>query len=129
MVTLPGGWRTFIVGYLAWLILFTVLEGAGRQVCRMPTRRWMAAGADARDRTARQWFRDRAEECLDYTRWYRFSMAGLIVVGLGAPLAVAALWRRRLPHTSHVASIGFVAAVALMLLTATAVRWLYDWYA
>ena len=119
-------WRIYVVGYLVWLILFTVVEGAGRQVCRVPTARWIAAGADARDRTARLWFRDRAAECLDYTRWYRYSMAGLVALGIVAPFGAA--WRLR-ARARRLAILIVLAALAVNLGTMAGVRWLYDWYA
>jgi len=121
-------WRIYLVGYLAWLIVFTVLEGAARQACGVPTARWIAAAADARDRTARTWFRDRADECLGYTRWYRSSIAGLLVIALAAP--VAAVWalqtRGRLVRSYAAAVAG---SLALSFGTMAGVRWLYDWYA
>src|SRR4051794_17311627 len=88
-------WRLYVVAYMTWLIVFTVVEGTGRQVCRMPTAKWIAAGADARDRTARTWFRDRARECLNATRWYSYSTAGLLGAGLVAPFAAVWAMRRR----------------------------------
>jgi hypothetical protein len=118
-----------VVAYLVWLILFTVVEGAGRQACRMPTKKWIAAGADARDRTARTWFRDRAGECLDYTRWYRYSLAGLIGAGLAASLAAGWALRGKVARSALAAPIGLVAGVLLMLGTTMAVRWIYDRYA
>lgn len=118
-------WRVYLVGYLVWLILFTVVEGAGREVCRMPTKRWIAAGADARDRTMRGWFRDRATECLDATAWYRSSIAGLFAAGLLAPFAAAWLLRKRPVR----AALVFIIALGLTPGTMGAVRWLYDWYA
>jgi len=121
-------WRLYLVGYLVWLILVTVAEGAGRQVCRVPTARWIAAAADARDRTARTWFRDRADECLGYTRWYRNSITGLLAVALVAPFgAVRALEpRRRAVLVSVAVAVG---SLVLGLGTIAGVRWLYDWYA
>lgn len=134
-------WRAYVVAYLVWLILFTVVEGAGRQVCRMPTARWVAAGADARDRTARIWFRDRATECLAYTRWYSYSMAGLFAVSLLGPVGIVWLRRRPLTRLAKAQSFDsirsaatlygavFVTGLAIMGATVMAVRWLYDWYA
>ena len=134
-------WRIYVVGYLVWLILFTVVEGAGRQVCRVPTAKWIAAGADARDRTARAWFRDRADECLDYTRWYRYSMAGLFTLGLIAPFGAVWLLRPRVLHvtlsprfvhlegTAVLYGLVFVATLVVTLGTMAGVRWLYDWMA
>jgi len=120
-------WRLYLVGYLVWLIVFTVVEGAARQACRVPTARWIAAAADARDRTARTWFRDRADECLGYTRWYRYSIAGLLVIALAAPFAaVRALRTRRRMALLFAAVAG---SLALTLGTMAGVRWLYDWYA
>jgi hypothetical protein len=119
-------WRWYVVGYLVWLILFTVVEGTGREVCRMPTARWIAAGVDGRDRVAREWFRDSARACLDRTRWYEYSMTGLVAVGLVS--AVAAIWvvRRRGVLIHGVALLG---VLGVMLATISGVRWMYDWMA
>jgi hypothetical protein len=136
----PTRWRIYVVAYLVWLILFTVVEGAGRWACRVPMRKWVTAAADERDRTARLWFRDRADECLGYTAWYRFSMAGLLVIVAAAPLVAVRLVRRRLRerapdrrpflrHAALVYSVAFVATLAVAAGTMAGVRWLYDWYA
>ena len=123
------GWRVIVVGYLAWLILFAVVEGAGRQVCRVPTARWIAAGADGRDRDARIWFRDRADECLGYTRWYRYSIAALLSAGLVAPVAGVWRLRGRVRRPAAAAVAVFAAALVVTMGTMVSVRWLYDWYA
>ncbi len=119
-------WRVLAVGYLVWLIALAVVEGAGRQACRMPTARWMAAASDARDRAGREWFRDRARECLDDTRWYAYSMRGLAAGGLVAALGAVWIVRRRSVLVRGGAAAG---VMALTLGSIAGVRWLYDWLA
>ena len=156
---LPGlvksvSWRAWIVGYLLWVIAFTVVDGAGRQVCRMPMQKWIDAAANPRDRDARVWFRDRANECLHITRWYSWSVAALFTLGLIAPLGGAWISRSqqvrdslgrtpragvsqrvsdlepKLPSdfkTAATASVFlFVVSLAVTLGTMMAVRWAYD---
>jgi hypothetical protein len=123
-----------VVGYLLWVIAFTVVEGTGRQVCRMPMQKWIDAAASPRDRDARVWFRDNANECLHLTRWYSYSMAGLFTLGLIASLAGVWIIRRQrfsrpVPGiTSSALAFGAVLLVSLavMLVTMVAVRWAYD---
>jgi len=122
----PARWRIYVTVYLVWLILFTVVEGAGRQACRMPTAKWIAAGADARERTVRQGFRDRADACLEGLRWYVYGTRALVICVVIAPLAAIWVMRRR---SELARSASFVGTVALMLGSIVAVRWLYDWYA
>ena len=139
-------WRVWVVGYLLWLIAFTVVEGTGRQVCRMPMQKWINAAASQRDRDAREWFRDRANECLHLTRWYSYSTAGLFALGLIAPLGgISIITRQRMrddigrerdadlsrtiPWTGTVAfaySAVLVLSLAVTLGTLVAVRWAYD---
>ncbi|HEX6465424.1 MAG TPA: hypothetical protein VFZ98_13265 [Vicinamibacterales bacterium] len=121
-------WRTWVVGYLLWLIAFTVVEGTGRQVCRMPMQKWIDAAASPRDRDARVWFRDRAHECLRVTRWYSWSVAGLFVFGVIAPLAVIWIVMRPSDVRTAVTASVFVFAVSLAVTlgTVVAVRWAYD---
>src|SRR5215831_11878443 len=121
---MPERWRLVVIGYLLWLIAFTVVEGLGRQVCRMPTRSWIAAAADARDLALRQTFRDRADLCLDETAWYAYGMRALVLVALALPLATLWLVRRR---REPVRSLTIVATLAITLGTIAGVRWLYDW--
>lgn len=135
-----GRWRVPVVVYLVWLILVTVVDGAGRQACRVPTAKWIAAATDARDRTARTWFRDRAGECLGVTPWYRFSMGALVIAGLAAPVAAVWIVRRRvvrsarsqpmfeLKHAALSYSAIFLATLGLTLGTMRVVQWLYDWH-
>lgn len=127
-------WRVWLVGCLLWLIAFTVVEGTGRQVCRMPMQKWVDAAASPRDRDARVWFRDTANECLQLTRWYSYSMAGLFMVGLIAPLGgVWIIGKQTLSRAfsgikSSALAFGavLVVSLALMLVTMVAVRWAYD---
>lgn len=116
-------WRMWVIGYLLWVIAFTVIEGAGREACRMPMKKWIAAAADARDRNARVWFRDQARDCLYLTRWYSYSMVGLFTLGLLAPVGVALSARSR----ARVSAAVFAAALAITLGTILAVRWAYDY--
>lgn len=139
--TRPAGdrWRTYVVYYLLWLVLFSVVEGAGRQTCRMPTAKWIAAGADARDRNMRAWFRDRANDCLDRTPWYAYSMGTLFTLGLLAPFGVVWVVRKRIMSVAMAHPVFmiktaallyggvFVAALGVSLGSMEAVRWLYDW--
>jgi len=118
-------WRLLVIGYLVWLIAFTVVEGFGREACRVPTTKWIAAGADARDRTMRQTFRDRAEECLAGTPWHVFAMRALAGCVVIAPLAAVWVARRR---SDLQRSLSFVGALAVMLGSIAGVRWLYDWW-
>jgi hypothetical protein len=129
METARSAWRLVVVGYLVWLILFAVVEGAGRQACRVPTARWIAAAADARDRTARLWFRDRAGECLGYTRWYRYSTIGLLGAGPLVPLTAVWMLRRRVRRPAMVAAAACLVGLGVTVGTAWGVRWLYDWCA
>jgi hypothetical protein len=119
-------WRYWVVGYLLWLIAFAVVEGTGRQVCRVPSAKWIAAAADGRDRTGREWFRDRARACLDATPWYTYAMRALVVAGLTASLGAVWAVRRRgmLAHSAALAAV-----VGAMLGSIAGVRWLYDWLA
>jgi len=119
-------WRWLLVAYLVWLIALTVVEGFGRQACRMPTAKWIAAGADARDRTMRTTFRDRANLCLDETPWYAGTMRGLVLEALALPFA--ALWLVR-TRRELVRSLTVAAALATTLGSIAGVRWLYDWMA
>jgi hypothetical protein len=134
-------WRTWAVGYLLWVIAFTVVEGTGRQVCRMPMQKWIDAAANPRDRDARVWCRDRANECLQVTRWYSYSVPGLFTLGLISPLGAVWIIRRRaaragLPQpfsdikmtaTACVAVfVVFVVSLAVTLGTMVAVRGAYD---
>ncbi len=122
---LPDRWRALLVGYLAWLIAFTVVEGLGREACRMPTAKWIAAGADARDRTVRQSFRDRADTCLEGTPWHVAAMRALVGCVILAPFA--ALWVER--RRSELArSLTFISMLAALLGSIAGVRWLYDWW-
>ena len=117
-------WRLIVVGYLVWLMAFAVVDGLGREACRMPTARWIAAGADARERALRDTFRDRATACLEETRWYVYSSRALVLAGLVLPLG--ALWlvpRRR----ELVRGLTLAAALAATLASIELVRWLYDW--
>src|SRR5215471_9734971 len=102
-------WRMWVVGYLLWVIAFTVIEGAGRQVCRMPMKKWIDAAADARDRTTRVSFRDQARDCLYRTRWYAYSIAGLFALALLAPVGIAWTARSRARFSAAV----FAAALAI----------------
>jgi hypothetical protein len=134
-----------VVGYLLWLIAFTVVDGTGRQVCRMPMQKWIDAAASPRDRDARVWFRDRANDCLRLTRWYSWSMAGLFTLGLIAPLGGVWIIRRQAAQdeirrartdgvtrpfprirTALVCGAVVVVSLAAMLATMVAVRWAYD---
>ena len=119
-------WRLYVVGYLVWLILFTVVEGAGRQACRMPTKAWIAAAVDTRDRTMRAWFRDRADQCLADTRWYAYGTRALVICVVIAPLGAVWVMRRR---SNLIRAVSVAGTVALMVGSIVAVRWLYDWYA
>jgi hypothetical protein len=122
----PEGWRPAVVAYLVWLIAFTVVEGLGRQTCRLPTARWIAAATDARDRTMREDFRARANVCLDATAWYTSAIRALVIAALLLPLATLRLvrWRSEL-----VRNVTIAAGIGGMLASIAAVRWLYDWLA
>jgi hypothetical protein len=123
---MPDGWRPLAIAYLVWLMAFAVVEGLGRQTCRVPTARWIAGASDARDRTMREDFRTRANLCLDDTVWYAFTMRGLVIAALALPLA--ALWLMR-SRRELVRSVTIAAGIGGMLATIAAVRWLYDWMA
>jgi hypothetical protein len=135
-------WRIYVVCYLLWVALFAVFEGAGRKACNMPMQKWIDAAGTPRERSLRVWFQDRANECLDRTRWYSYSMAGLFALGPLAPFGVAWIVRRRVmpaatsrPGPSVKAikiaallySAAFLAALGVTLGTMKGVRWLYDW--
>ena len=120
----PDRWRLVVVAFLVWLIAFSVVEGLGRQVCRMPTARWIAAAGDGRDRTMRETFRDRATLCLDDTTWYVWSMRVLVILALAIPLAALGLVRRR---RELVRGLTLAGALAVTIGSIAAVRWLYDW--
>jgi hypothetical protein len=123
---MSDAWRLLVVGYLLWLMAFAVVEGLGREACRMPTRTWIAAGADVRDRTIRATFRDRASLCLDETAWYAYGMRVLVPVALLLPIAGLWLVRRR---REPVRSLTFVTGLTLTLGSIAGVRWMYDWLA
>jgi hypothetical protein len=129
-------WRIYVVCYLLWIVAFAVVEGAGRKACNMPMQKWIAAAGSPRDRTAREWFRDRANECLDRTPWYSYSMVALITIGLVGPFAVASTNRKQLARaalslriktTEVLYGAVIVIALAVTLGTMEAVRWIYDW--
>jgi hypothetical protein len=122
---LSARWRALAVGYLVWLIALTVVEGLGREACRMPTAKWIAAGADARDRTLRQSFRDRADACLDGTPWHVLAMRALVGCVIVGPFAALWVARRR---SELVRSLTFAAILAALLGSIAGVRWLYDWW-
>ena len=134
-------WRLCVVAYLLWVMLFAIVEGAGRKACRMPTSRWVAAGRDAREQTLRAWYSDRARDCLDRTRWYSYSMDALTGAAILAPFVAVWLLRRRVLDFGlrqplfgiKFAALGyclvFVVTLALMAYTAEGVLWLYDWMA
>ncbi len=117
-------WRLLVVGYLLWVIAFTVVEGAGRQACRMPTARWVAGATDPRERAMRASFRDQATFCLEGLAWHVYSMHALVLCALAAPLALVWLVRRR---SELVRSMSFVTGLGLMLGSIVAIRWIYDW--
>ena len=117
-------WRAWVIGYLLWVIAFTVIEGTGRQVCRMPMKKWIDAAADPRDSTARVWFRDQARDCLHRTRWYSYSIAGLFTLGLFGPVGVA--WRLR-SRALRTCAVVFAASLVITLGTMFAIRWAYDY--
>lgn len=122
----PDRWRLVVVAYLAWVIAFTVVEGFGREACRVPTRAWIAAAGSARERAVRDDFRARANLCLDETGWYAYGTRGLVLASLALPLAAVWLVRRRGELMR-----GLVAAAALAVTVGSiaTVRWLYDWMA
>jgi hypothetical protein len=107
---------------MVWLMLFAGVEGAGRKACNMPMEKWIEAGATVRERSLREWFRDRANECLDYTPWYTYSMGTLLTIALLAPFGVAWSVRR-----SVVRLVAFAVAMTTMFASMAGVRWLYDW--
>lgn len=123
---MPGSWRPLVIAYLLWLIAFTVVEGLGRQTCRVPTARWVAAATDARDRTMREDFRTRANLCLDDMAWYTVAIRALVISALVLPLA--ALWLVR-TRSELVRSVTIAAGIGGMLASIAGVRWLYDWMA
>lgn len=132
-------WRVYVFVYMVWVMLFAGVEGAGRKACNMPMEKWIEAGATVRERSLRAWFRDRANECLDYTPSYRYSMGTLLTIGLLAPVGVVWSVRRRVirhamsqpmftPKTAALLSGAvFVVAMTTMFASMAGVRWLYDW--
>ena len=123
---MPDGWRPLVIAYLVWLMAFTVVEGLGRQTCRLPTARWIAAATDARDRTMREDFRTRANFCLDETVWYTLAIRALVISALVLPLG--ALWLLR-TRSELARGVTIAAGIGGMLASIAAVRWLYDWMA
>ena len=119
-------WRLLVIAYLLWLVAFTILEGFGREACRMPTRRWIAAATDARDRAMRDEFRARATVCLDDTAWYAQGTRAVVIAAFA--LAGAALWLVRW-RRELVRNVTIAAGIGVMLASIAAVRWLYDWMA
>lgn len=117
-------WRLLVVGYLLWVIAFTVVEGAGRQVCRMPTARWVAGATDLRERAMRASFRDQANLCLEGVAWHVYSMRALVLCAIAAPFALIWLGRQK---SELVRSMSFVGALGLMLGSIVVIRWIYDW--
>jgi len=132
-------WRIWLVGYLVWLVLFAVVEGAGRQACRVPMQKWIAAAPNVRERTLREWTRDRAKDCLDGSAWYSYSIGTLFTIGLLAPFAVVWAIKKQVLRfgvsqplfkikTAEVLyGAVLVAAVMVSLGSMEAIRWLYDW--
>jgi hypothetical protein len=119
-------WRLLVVAWMLWLIAFTVVEGLGRQVCRMPTRRWTAAASPGRERALRDEFRARASYCLDQTPWYAWTMRALVLVALALPLTASWLTRRQRALLRNLVLVG---TLGVTLGSMMAVRWLYDWMA
>jgi hypothetical protein len=115
-------WRVYVFVYMVWLMLFAGVEGAGRKACNKPMEKWIQAGATVRERSLRTWFRDRANECLEYTPWYAYSRGTLFTIALLAPFGVAWSVRRNVIRLAV-----FVAAMTMMLASMAGVRWLYDW--
>ena len=131
-------WRVYVVAYLVWVVLFAVVEGAGRKACNMPMEKWIQGGATVRERGQRAWFRDRANDCLGYTRWYEYSMGTLSTIGLLAPFGVVLAVRRRVIRLAMSQAMSlkteaaldgavFVTSLAVTLGSMAGVRWLYDW--
>ena len=115
-----------VAGYLLYVCLGVVVEGAGRRACDVPTRAWIEAGADARERALRQFRRGKAEECLEARAWYSYTKAALLVLGVAAPfLAVALFGKRvlravmRLPIAAEYAGAVAYGAIWLAVLAAT----------
>ena len=126
----PFHWRVWVVGYLLWLIAFTVVEGTGRQACAMPMQKWIDSAANSQERYVRGVFRDRAYDCLQLTRGYSYSVAGLFTLGLIAPLTGVWISRRQrfagIRTAALVFGAVFVVSLAVTLGTMVAVRWAYD---
>jgi hypothetical protein len=132
-------WRVYLFAYLVWVVLFAGVEGAGRKACNMPMEKWIQAGTTVRERTLRAWFRDRANECLDNTPWYAYSMGTLFTIGLLAPFGAVWVVRRRVIRFAMSQSVFavktaallygavFVVSMAVTLASMEGIRWLYDW--
>lgn len=131
-------WRVVFVCYLAWALLFFAVEGAGRQACRVPSRRWVDAGDTVSERNLRAWTRDRSIDCLDANAWYSSAMGALFACGLVAPFVIVWLIRKRILRAAMSlpafrmtgAALLYIAAFIVALLMAmapyAAAEWLYD---
>ena len=138
-VPVLDNWRVYVVVYVVWVVLFAVVEGAGRKACNVPMAKWIQAGATVRERSQRAWFRDRANECFGYTRWYEYSMGTQSTIGLLAPFGGVLAVRHRLIRfaasqpmvtlKTEAALYGgvLVTSMAVTLGSMAGVRWLYDW--
>ena len=129
-----------VAGYLLWVSLFFVLEGAGRKHCHVPSRTWVEAGADAHERALRGFRYDKSEECLATTAWYAYPMGLMFLVSLLAPFVVVGLFAKKILHaglrfpidnitaTAVLYGLVFCLAVAVAMAPYEAARWFYDRY-
>ena len=90
-----------VAGYLLWVSLFFAVQGFGRMQCQVPSRTWVEAGADARERHLRGFRYDKSEECLDRTVWYSTSMGVLGVLAVVAPFVIVGFGAKRILRFAH----------------------------
>jgi hypothetical protein len=130
--------RPVVAGYVLFAALVFVAHGAGRRHCHVPSRTWVEAPADARERALRGFTYDKAVECLDATPWIAYSMAALMVLALAAPFVVVGLYAKRilraglsspvddLTTTALLYSAVFLAALVLSMGPHWAADWVFD---
>ena len=127
-----------VAGYLFWVLLVFVVDGAGRRICHVPTRAWIESGANAQERALRGFTYDKSQECLGDIVWYSYAMAVMTVVGLVAPFVIVGLFAKRILRaglrfpidnitaTAVLFGFAFILALVLSMGPFWALDWVYD---
>ena len=103
-----------VAGYLLWVSLAFVVEGAARRHCHVPSKTWVEAGASAHERALRGFTYDKAVECLDATNWYSYSMALMVLSAVLAPFVVIGLFAKRILHAGLSFPVDDITAAAVL---------------